>query len=224
MKPLEQHEQFEIEVLHFLNSRKLLNHLVFGGGTMLRLCYDMNRYSVDMDFYFRKKVYQEQHFEKLIQRLGKRYGITDSQNKFKTMLIELTHVQYPRRLKIEINKERIYTHFRQAIAFSPHSTHQVFVNVIPLEQMINNKIEALLERKEIRDAFDIEFLIKRGVKFSTNKETIEDMVRVIRKFSKNDFYVKLGSLLPADVREYYKQNRFSVLEDNLNQVLSSGHQ
>ena len=47
-----QHEVFQIEVLDKMNSAKLLEPLVFGGGTMLRLCHELNRYSVDLDFDF----------------------------------------------------------------------------------------------------------------------------------------------------------------------------
>ena len=42
-----------------MKSTKLLDPLVFGGGTMLRLCHDLNRYSVDLDFWFLKKISQE---------------------------------------------------------------------------------------------------------------------------------------------------------------------
>ena len=35
-----QHEAFEIEVLDRMNSAKVLEPLVFGGGTMLRLCHE----------------------------------------------------------------------------------------------------------------------------------------------------------------------------------------
>ena len=56
MEALELHERFEIEALEVLNSAKLLEPLLFGGGTMLRLCHGLNRYSVDLDFYFKKKM------------------------------------------------------------------------------------------------------------------------------------------------------------------------
>ena len=59
-----QHEIFEIEVLDRMKSARLLNPLVFGGGTMLRLCYELNRYSVDLDFWFTKKVTQDDYFDK----------------------------------------------------------------------------------------------------------------------------------------------------------------
>ena len=52
MDILGRHEVSEIEVLDKLNSAKLLDPLVFGGDTMLRLCHELNRYSVDLDFWF----------------------------------------------------------------------------------------------------------------------------------------------------------------------------
>ncbi len=51
MQDLIQHEQFELEVLDRLNSGRLLTNLIFGGGTMLRLCHGLDRYSVDLDFW-----------------------------------------------------------------------------------------------------------------------------------------------------------------------------
>ncbi|MCS7164428.1 MAG: nucleotidyl transferase AbiEii/AbiGii toxin family protein [Thermodesulfovibrio sp.] len=43
-------EQFEIEVLDRLKSGKFLDSLIFTGGTMLRLCYGLNRFSFGLDF------------------------------------------------------------------------------------------------------------------------------------------------------------------------------
>lgn len=204
-----------MEVLHFLNSKRLLHEVVLGGGTMLRLCFDMNRYSVDMDFYFKRKPHNTSYFHKLTGELDSKYTITDSHEKFNTLLVELAHARYPRRLKIEINKKVFYPTFRQAIAFSPHSTYQVLLNVIPLDQMLVNKIEALLARKEIRDAFDMDFLIKRGLPFPQNQDTKGQVLAVIRGFSKRDFDVKLGSLLTANIRDYYRKYRFEDLERRL---------
>ncbi len=46
MQDLIKHEQFELEVLDTLNSGKFLANLVFCGGTMMRLCFGLDRYSV----------------------------------------------------------------------------------------------------------------------------------------------------------------------------------
>jgi len=50
MQDLIMQERFELEVLDRLNSGKFLTHIVFCGGTMLRLCHNLNRFSVDLDF------------------------------------------------------------------------------------------------------------------------------------------------------------------------------
>ncbi|MCD6228087.1 MAG: nucleotidyl transferase AbiEii/AbiGii toxin family protein [Candidatus Omnitrophica bacterium] len=55
MYNLHKHEIFEIEVLEKLNNARFLEPLVFGGGTMLRLCWGLPRYLVDLDFWFIKK-------------------------------------------------------------------------------------------------------------------------------------------------------------------------
>ena len=57
MDILSQHEVFEIEVLEKMNSSKMLDPLIFGGGSMLRLCHELNRYSVDLDFWFVKTLF-----------------------------------------------------------------------------------------------------------------------------------------------------------------------
>jgi predicted nucleotidyltransferase component of viral defense system len=215
MKPIEQHEQFEIEVLHLLKSHNLLNNLVFGGGTMLRLCYELNRFSVDLDFYFKSFVQGDRTFDQMQKTISKHYNITDVGDKFNTMLIEFKSSHFPMRLKIEINKQTCYPISQQRIAYSRFSNIQVFLDTISLERMMDNKVKALLSRKEIRDAFDIEFLFRQGISLPTNPETKTKMLSVIKSFSIKDFKVKLGSVLPADSREYYNKAGFMVLERQL---------
>ena len=47
-----------------MNSAKLLDPLIFGGGSMLRLCHELNRYSVGLDFWFVKAIPQDDFFDK----------------------------------------------------------------------------------------------------------------------------------------------------------------
>ena len=65
MDILRQHEEFEIEVLEKMNSARLPDPLVFDGGSMLRLCHERNRYSVDLDFWFVKKIMPQEYFDKI---------------------------------------------------------------------------------------------------------------------------------------------------------------
>ncbi|GAI80089.1 unnamed protein product [marine sediment metagenome] len=89
-----------------------------------------------------------------------------------------------------------------------------------LEQMMKNKIGALLNRKEIRDVFDIEFLTRKDVDVSANYEELKKIREIIKGFKKRDYYVTLGSLLDDDTREYYKKNNFTYLLGIIDEHLS----
>jgi len=223
MQDLKLHEQFEIEVLDYLNSTRLLNNFVFGGGTMLRLCYELNRYSVDLDFYFTEQSRENAGgiFAKIINEFEKKYVITDNQEKFHTFLLEIRHNNYPNRLKIEINKDRVYKNHKPMIAFSKHADHQVMVKTIPIAEMMENKIRTFLDRKEIRDVFDIEFLYRRGIKLPADSKKLRQLQIGIQQLTSTDFKVKLGSIVSPEFREYYNNSKFEFLEKVLGQQLSS---
>ena len=214
------HEVFEIEVLEKMSNAKLLDPLVFGGGTMLRLCHEMNRYSVDLDFWFIKDLSKEDFFIKGRRTFEKDYEITDAQMKRFTILYELRSAQFPKRLKIEIRRERKECDYQQTIAFSRFSTKQVILKTHTLEQSMKNKIEAFLDRGEIRDSFDIEFMLRRGVEISfLDKEKTIALQKKLGQLKDNDFKVKLGSILEDDIRDYYVTNRFRFLQEKLLSII-----
>ena len=216
MNTFQKHEIFEIEVLEALKSSKLLEPLVFGGGTMLRLCFELKRYSADLDFWFVRKVPVKGYFEKIKEVLAQKYDLTDAQIKFYTLLLEIRSSDYPKRLKIEIRKELKECDFQERIAFSRSSNRQVILRVHTLEQTMKNKLDALLDRGEIRDGFDIEFLLRKGIAIpELRKERKIKLIKRIEGFKEKHFKVTLGSILEKDIRKYYIENRFSYLREKI---------
>jgi hypothetical protein len=216
MDILSQHELFEIEVLDKMNSAKVLEPLVFGGGTMLRLCHGLDRYSVDLDFWFTKRLEQNAFFERIRKAFEKDYEITDSQMKHYTLLFELRSALYPKRLKIEIRRENKDCDFQEKIAFSRFSTKQVLLKAHTLDQTMKNKFEAFLDRGEIRDCFDIEFLLRRGVDPpALTSHQSNEFLKKLDRFKDRDFKVKLGSILENKIRSYYAEQRFGYLKEKL---------
>ena len=153
-----------MEVLDRLNSGRFLSRMVFGGGTMLRLCHGLDRYSVDLDFWLLPADDYSRWFAGLQHYFARFYDLRDAADKFYTLIVELKSPDYPRSLKVEMRKNVNIAATEQAIAYSPFSSVQVFVRTIPLQDMMRSKIDALLRRKEIRDAYDLEFLVKKGLK------------------------------------------------------------
>lgn len=212
MNIFEKHEIFEMEVLEKLKNSLVLDSLVFGGGTMLRLCHDMKRYSVDLDFWRLKRIPEDALLERLKNVLERDYEITDSQIKRFSLLMEIRSAEFPKRLKIEVRREIRAWDFEEKIAYSRFSSKQVLLKAHTLGQSMKNKIEALLGRHEIRDAFDIEFLLRSGAglpKLSVKRT--KDLVRTLEGFTDSDFKVKLGSVLEPDMRAYYNRSKFSFL-------------
>lgn len=208
-------EKLEIEVLHNLNSRRLLDELYFGGGTMLRLCHGLNRYSTDLDFWIKPDAESAKIYAKLKEALSVNYTISDNQNKFYSLVFQIKSPISKRSLKIEIRKEQDNFEWERRIAFSNFTNKQVQLNSLTLDQMMKNKISALLSRKIIRDVFDIDFLVKRGVKINVEKFKLETMLKVIESFNERDLKVTLGSLLEKNERDYVVNEKFSFLKQTI---------
>ncbi len=212
MNIFEKHEIFEMEVLEKLKNARVLDGLVFGGGTMLRLCHELKRYSVDLDFWRIKDTAENVLFDKIRDVLQKSYDITDAQMKHFTILFEIRSAGFPKRLKIEIRKEIRAWDFQEKIAFSRFSNKQVALRAHTLEQAMKNKIAALLERGEIRDGFDMEFLLRQGISMPNIPDADKaKLITRVQGFKSNDFKVKLGSVLESDIRVYYNENQFEYL-------------
>lgn len=212
MQDLVKQERFELEVLERLNSKRLLNKIVFGGETMLRLCYGLNRFSVDLDFWITRRVERNKLFKDLKEALEQSYQVKDCVNKFYTMLFEIKSRDYPRSLKIEIRKETRKITAEKAIAYSRHSNIQVFLNTVSLNDMMKSKISAFLDRREIRDVFDMEFLFKRGIELDAPAAVLGRLLKGIDSLTKKDYAVKLGSLLEQNERQYYIRQNFKLLK------------
>ena len=203
MQTLQNLEILEIETLELLNSIRVLEFLYFGGGTMLRLCHNLNRYSTDLDFWLDISVDSKQIYKSIRNALSDNYKLTDSMNKRNTLLFEFKSSSVNRSLKIEIRKEQMDFDWEYKIAFSKFTTKQVMVKALTLSQMMKNKFDALLSRKIIRDAFDIEFLLMRGIELPSDKEKLQAALQIINNFKEQDFKVTLGSILDEKERNYY---------------------
>lgn len=219
MQALQNLELLEIEILEQLNSTKVLESLYFGGGTMLRLCHNLNRYSTDLDFWLDIKSDSKQIFQIIKKTLSENYKITDAANKKFTLLFEIKSSSINRSLKIEIRKEQSEFEWEHKIAFSRFTNKQVMLKALTLKQMMNNKFTALLSRQIIRDAFDIQFLIMRGVKLPAEKEKLVEAIEIINNFKEQDFKVALGSILEEKERKFYLENRFQLLNEEISKKL-----
>jgi len=222
MRDLIAQERFEIEVLDRLNSARLLGGLAFTGGTMMRLCYGLSRFSVDLDFWTIKECDSAVFSKNMGDCLSGPYTVKDSADKHFTMLFEIKSASYPRSLKIEIRKQETKIATEQAIAYSRYASTQVLLTVVSLPEMMRSKIKAFLDRREIRELFDMEFLLKRGIPLDGPPDLLKKLLSGIDSLKRRDYTVKLGSLLDEDQRQYYISENFRILRQAL--IAKTGRQ
>ncbi|MBW1798578.1 MAG: nucleotidyl transferase AbiEii/AbiGii toxin family protein [Deltaproteobacteria bacterium] len=216
MQRLRDHERFEMAMLYWLGSKRFLGSLAFGGGTMLRLCHELPRYSLDMVFWFFKQEDYDDFYLRLHESISRDQDVTDAHNKYYSILIEIRLKKGMPRLKMELRKTVApIGSTEEKIAFSPHFPRQVLVRGFTSMQMMKNKVLALIDRGEIRDAFDLEFLVRKGVPLELTEDQRQEVLKRLKDFKKKDFDVKLGSILEPDLRNYYRQRRFAYLEEKL---------
>lgn len=222
MWDLSKHEQIEMETLDGLNSIRVLDGVVFCGGTMLRLCHELNRYSVDLDFWLLNKEREDEMFAKVKTYLKENFILKKSSHRKNSLLFEFSAKGYPRHLKIEIRKRKDRIKYEEKIAFSKHSTKQVFLKAETLDDMMKDKIDTFLDRVQIRDVFDIEFLIKQGIQLKATQKDLEEMRGLIGKFKAKDYRNTLGALLEFKERQFYKSANFRFLLSHIDKFLKNG--
>jgi predicted nucleotidyltransferase component of viral defense system len=210
--------------LRVLNRIRMLDRLYFGGGTMLRLCHNLNRYSTDLDFWLKSTENPGLYFKKIRQAFSDIFTVRDAENKKNTLLFEIHSAESVRNLVVEIRKDQSAFSWERRIAFSSFSKIQVAVRALTPEQMMQNKTNAFLNRKLIRDCFDIEFLLFRGVSLNVEKEKMEEMLEIMDRFTDRDFKVSLGSLLDAKDRSFCIENRFRFLREELRKKILLGRE
>lgn len=65
----------------------------------------------------------------------------------------------------------------------------------------------------------MEFLIKKGVEPDAPRNRLRKVLKGIDSLKKSDYTVKLGSILPAEKRQYYLQENFKILKQALRDAL-----
>jgi hypothetical protein len=216
MQRLIEHEALQMAMIQWLGSKRFLGSLAFGGETMLRLCHELPRYSLGLEFSFLKQEGYDSFYDRLHAALSLNHDITDAQNNNNSIVIEVEKEKRMPKLKIEITKTAVSPgSTEEKIAFSPHFPLQILVRGFTLQQMLRNKILSLLAHGEIRDAFDLEFFVRKGVDLNLPEDEKQRVLKKLRGFKKRDFDVKLGGILQPELRDYYRRQRFAYLEEKL---------
>ena len=149
------------------------SELVFKGGTALLFFYGLNRFSEDLDFTVVKDVDLKKLCENVEQSLAyvgmpKRIGQKKDTAVSFSFKVGAEGPLYDKEISrcfvdVEISKREIVEHFETKEVRSIYPDILPFtVCVMKQEEIVAEKIRAILKRNYARDVYDLHFLLRRG--------------------------------------------------------------
>jgi predicted nucleotidyltransferase component of viral defense system len=150
--------------------------LIFKGGTALRLVYQGNRYSEDLDFNGPDDVEALRHLWRDVVADLKDFGIlAEVRNEWESEVGYSFDVSYQGplydgrdrskgKVRVDVNRRPEPVETRRELVTSEYDDVRPFVvTVLTLEHLMAEKVRALLVRGKPRDLYDVWLLLSQGV-------------------------------------------------------------
>jgi len=209
------------EILRDIYRSELGFYLGFKGGTMLYFFYNLNRFSVDLDFDLlagkeveNRKITEDKVLKKL-KKIIMSYGkIEDIYNKNYTLFALVNYGNGERNLKIEISKRVAYPN-----KYEFKNLYGTDVRCMVMEDAFAHKLLATTGRRTFvnRDFYDLYFFWKNGYDFNediikkiTGKNRQEYLSHLRKYVEKNlnrqNVLQGLGELLSESEKDWVKEN------------------
>ncbi len=167
------HKSILLQILKDIYSNTNLSpYLGFKGGTAAYLFYNLERFSVDLDFDLLDETKEEQVFSE-IERIVRNYGqIKEARKKRFNLFFLLSYEEKAQNTKIEINRRTFGSRYEIKTYLG------ISMLVMIKEDMFAHKLMAMHERmgKSNRDIFDVWFFLKNN--WSINKKIVEERSQI----------------------------------------------
>lgn len=184
--------------------------LGFKGGTAALMFYDLDRFSVDLDFDLLDESKEEVIFERITEIIGKYGTIREANRKRYGIFYVLSYGDSARHIKVEINRRQFGSRYEIKTYLG------VSMLVMVPEDIFAHKLMAMHERigKTSRDIYDVWFFLRQ--RFPINQQIVEersgmtfdDLVRTcihqLEKMSNRHILDGVGELLTPSQKDWAK--------------------
>lgn len=180
----------------------LQGKLVFKGGTCLYIFYDLNRFSVDLDFNLRTKDFSS---EKVTEIVNKYLNIEDHSTKTNTWFWLGSYEKGLKKIKIEISKRDYPEEYIDMNYFG------IPISTMKPEYMFAHKLCAITDRRKLqnRDLFDSYFMFNKGW------EPNEEIIKIRTERSKAHYFEDLISFIKSNaIRSHILDGLGEVVDEN----------
>lgn len=210
----EKHKLLMIKILKDIYSNiELASLLGFKGGTAAYLFYNLDRFSVDLDFDLTKEL-GEKEKEKVfieIKKIALKYGeLKDDYIKRSTIFLMISYGEEDQNIKLEIST-------RKTVAkYELRNFLGIPMLVSSKESLFAGKLIALTNRKKlaVRDVYDIYYFLNQNFDIDIEylkswnenslKEYFEKCIEIIEKIPQNRMLMGLGELVNEKQKSFIK--------------------
>jgi predicted nucleotidyltransferase component of viral defense system len=185
--------------------------LGFKGGTAALMFYQLNRFSVDLDFDLLDESKEDYIFEQ-IEKIARKHGsIKDMARKRFNLLFVISYQDQARLVKIEISRRFFKSHYQLKTYLG------VSMLVMTQEDMFANKLMAMHERinRTSRDIYDVYFflrycwpinkeIVKERAEMSF-EELVQKCIEKLEKMNNRNILNGLGDLLTDSQKDWARE-------------------
>jgi len=225
-------EYIQIVFLSTLYNEKDSQEVFFKGGTSLRLLLNSFRFSEDLDFTTKLDIKEN---EKLVNIAVEKANLTIPNLTFKksksiaqsycgSIKYQSDEYKYPLSIHVEFSHGEKPITKKESLLDTPFpvSPYPIIVHM-SWEEILAEKIRALMTRAKGRDLFDIYYLLSKGIKIDMklvnkkleliNKEgSIDEIIKKIKSFNNENLVNDLNKYLPTTHRKITSSLQEMVLE------------
>jgi len=221
LKPFQQEKNY-IQTLVLKSIYSLISReIVFKGGTALAFFYGLDRFSEDLDFTLNGNV----NFKNLIENIEKDFEALNIRAHFKTLEDNMASFSFrigvegplfTREVercfvRVDVSKREEVIKEVEVKELKPvyFDISPFFVPLMKIEEVLAEKIRAVIWRGKARDLYDIWFLLKNGIKI--DYDIVDKKLSYYKKgFDKRELKEKIGRL-----RENWKKELGPVVIGSL---------
>jgi len=189
MLQIQKHEQILKNILRDIYTNPhLQSSLAFKGGTCLYMFYDLDRFSVDLDFNLLAEKLDSNLLTEIIQ---KHLTITDSANKHSTWLWVGSYEKEVQKIKIEVSK-RTYPDL-----YINKDFYGLTIPIMEPSCMFAHKLCAITDRPKLqnRDLYDAHFM------FAHNFEINEEIIKLRTNKNLQEYFAVLIEFIESHTNE-----------------------
>lgn len=214
-------EYIQTIFLKELYSEKFSKKVFFKGGTAIRLVFNGSRFSEDLDFTVMENLVEfELVLKVFFEKLNKLYGFSFKKretvsNGLKYLLTaSLEAVDYKIFINLDFSfREKVLRQTKSIIKTDYPIIFTVFVNHLSINEIVAEKVRAIMTREKGRDIYDLWFLLNKNAiiekelveeklkYYKINKFDPKELMDRVAAFSRSQFIIDLKPFVPMNERE-----------------------